>query len=266
MKNVSVNEIANPEIKLLHYDSFTTKLWSVLITNGYMRNLVIALSLLLFQASAWATNDPELMHSLRCVTLFRSYEHKYKIPSDTLHSISLQESGRMHSAKRTKMTWPWTANVEGKGYHFDNKKEAVRFVKRELAQGKRSIDVGCMQVNLKQHPDAFSSVEEAFDPRSNINYGASFLRSKYEQLGSWSKAIAHYHSATPALGIPYKESVIKIARNIDKYKVAFREDMKRSTVASRSLRSAALKYKPKGYERVKKKRYRSDMMVHVPRI
>lgn len=252
-------------IKLLLYDSFTTKLCSVLMKNGYMRNLVIALSLLLFQASAWATHDVELMHSMRCLKLFRPYEHKYNIPSDTLHSISLQESGRMHSAKRTKMAWPWTVNVEGKGHHFDSKKEAVRFVKRELAQGKRSIDVGCMQVNLKQHPDAFSSIEEAFDPRSNINYGASFLRSKYEQLGSWSKAIAHYHSATPALGVPYKDKVIKIARNIDKYKVAFREDIKRSIAPKNYKTEAALQYRPKEYERVKKKRYRSSMMIHVPR-
>lgn len=229
----------------------------------FMRSLVVIINLLLFPVCALATQDIELAHSIRCLKLFEAYEHKYNMPSDTLHSISLQESGRMHSGGRTKMVWPWTVNVEGKGYHFNSKKEAVRFVKGELAQGRRSIDVGCMQVNLKQHPDAFSSIEEALDPRSNVNYGAYFLRLKYEQLGNWSKAIAHYHSATPSLGVPYKDKVIKIARNIDKYKMAFRENLKRSAV---SQFKTSAQFKPQSYSKAKKRRYNSGMMIHIPRI
>lgn len=231
------------------------------------------LLILLFCLNALAEDDIEIMHSMRCMSLFSSHELKYRLPSDTLHSISLQESGRMHSTGKIKMVWPWTVNVEGKGYHFDSKKEAVRFVKRSLAQGKKSIDVGCMQVNLKQHPDAFGSVEEALDPKSNVNYGAYFLRSKYEQLGSWSKAIAHYHSATPAFGVPYKENVIKIARNIEKYKSAFLKG--RFASASSAYNTVKFKSKIKmrsgeesgngrsGNDR--RKHYRSNMMIYVPR-
>src|SRR5690606_29172097 len=90
--------------------------------------------------------------------------------------------------------------------------------------GKESIDVGCMQVNLKHHPKAFDSIEQAFNPKHNIGYAASFLREKYEQLGTWSQAIAHYHSATHHLGEKYKKNVVKIAQNIDHYKSAFKRD------------------------------------------
>jgi soluble lytic murein transglycosylase-like protein len=75
-----------------------------------------------------------------------------------------------------------------------------------------------MQINLKHHLDAFDSLNQAFDPKENIEYGAKFLKSKYDQLGSWHKAIAHYHSATYELGSKYKQDVIKIANNMELYK------------------------------------------------
>jgi len=227
-----------------------------------MRSILL-LMILFLSASSYAEHDPEVMHSMKCVSLFQKNEYEYNIPLDALYSISLQESGRKHSKKGSLMPWPWTVNVEGKGYHFDSKQEAVSFVKKELVQGRFSIDVGCMQVNLKHHPDAFRTVEEAFDPKANIAYGASFLRSKYEQLGSWHKAIAHYHSATPELGNNYKNRVIKIAQNIDKYKNAMKlghskyNEVSSSKVARSSRRG--------GNFASKSKRYKSDMMVYVPR-
>jgi hypothetical protein len=79
-----------------------------------------------------------------------------------------------------------------------------------------------MQINLKHHPDAFKSIEHAFDPVSNITYGAEFLKKKYAQLGNWLQAIAHYHSATHELGSKYKESVVKIANNMNEYKYSLK--------------------------------------------
>jgi hypothetical protein len=34
-------------------------------------------------------------------------------------------------------------------------------------EGVRSIDIGCMQINLVHHPDAFGSLEAGFDPITN---------------------------------------------------------------------------------------------------
>ena len=106
----------------------------------------------IINASIAYASDHELIHSARCVRYFRHFESKLKIPKDTLYSISIQETGKFHSTKKVKLAWPWTVNLEGQGFYFDTKKEAVAFVTKHLREGKESIDVGCMQVNLNHHP------------------------------------------------------------------------------------------------------------------
>lgn len=226
--------------------------------------------LVLSISNTYGYHDHELSTSLRCVGLFRKYEYQHRIPADALYSIALQETGKLHSEKKIKIVWPWTVNVEGEGYFFNTKHEAVMFVKKQLMKGISSIDVGCMQVNLKHHPEAFKSIEEAFEPKNNIDYGAKFLRSKYDQLGNWHKAIAHYHSATDSLGTKYKNNVIKIASNIDKYKSPFLKQPK--------MPKDNVKTQPKIYKNVianrysnrlandniRRKKNHSDIMVHVP--
>ena len=81
---------------------------------------------------------------------------------------------------------------------------------RKLRQiGVTSIDVGCMQVNLKQHPRAFPTLDAAFDPATNIAYAAKFLKAKKMSKGSWVSAVAHYHSSTAKFHLPYKAKVLK---------------------------------------------------------
>jgi hypothetical protein len=74
----------------------------------------------------------------------------------------------------------------------------------------RSIDVGCMQVNLLYHPDAFASLEEAFDPPANASFAARFLTQLHDQTGTWPTATAWYHSATPGLGADYQRKVAAV--------------------------------------------------------
>lgn len=78
------------------------------------------------------------------------------------------------------------------------------------AQGIESIDVGCMQVNLRHHPDAFKDLDAAFDPAQNVKYAAQFLSRLNHQQGTWHKAVAHYHSATPLHHIPYQRKVLAV--------------------------------------------------------
>jgi hypothetical protein len=132
----------------------------------------------------------------------------------------MRESGKKHSKYNLTIVWPWTVNVEGKGYYFKNMEEAVSFTKKQLSSGKSSIDVGCMQISLKHHPKAFESLEQAFTPQHNIDYGAQFLKQKYLSLGSWDKAIGHYHSGNQERAQKYRLSVQKIANNMDKYRHA----------------------------------------------
>ncbi len=172
----------------------------------------------LFPLYSYANMDAEIAESHKCSKMFPYFEKTHQIPPDTLYSISLKESGKKHTEHKIMVVWPWTVNVEGKGYHFNTKREAIFFVRKQIIQGKENIDVGCMQINLKHHLKAFNSLNQAFDPEQNVAYGAKFLKAKYDQLGSWHKAIAYYHSATHDLGYKYKQDVIKIANNMDLYK------------------------------------------------
>lgn len=143
-----------------------------------------------------------------CEMAIRQYERMHGIPDKLLMAISIVESGRkMPGGKR--VAWPWTINANGEPFVFQTKKEAVDKVRALQAAGVQSIDVGCMQVNLKHHPDAFRTLEEAFDPYVNIAYAARFLKQKQQDHGSWHNAVAHYHSATPEHHIPYRERVLK---------------------------------------------------------
>ena len=91
---------------------------------------------------------------------------------------------------------------------FASKQQAVDAVRALQAQGVRSIDVGCMQVNLMHHPNAFASLDAAFDPTANALYAARFLNSLYGISGSWVQATAAYHSQTPAIGADYQQRVM----------------------------------------------------------
>jgi hypothetical protein len=81
-------------------------------------------------------------------------------------------------------------------------------VRRLQAEGVRSIDIGCMQVNLRHHPNAFASLEDAFDPTKNAAYAATFLVSLQEASKNWLQAAAHYHSHTPEFATAYQRRVM----------------------------------------------------------
>jgi hypothetical protein len=81
-------------------------------------------------------------------------------------------------------------------------------VAAKQADGIDSIDVGCMQINLKHHPGAFASLEDAFDPATNVAYAADFLFGLRAELRSWLGAARRYHSATPERGEAYGERVM----------------------------------------------------------
>lgn len=130
-----------------------------------------------------------------------------RIPDKLMPAISRVESGRLDPATKQVRAWPWTINVEGAGFFFDSKEQAVDAVRTLQARGTRSIDVGCMQVNLMHHPSAFASLDEAFDPAANARYAARFLSALHRQTGDWSLAVANYHSANAGRGEDYQRRV-----------------------------------------------------------
>ena len=128
------------------------------------------------------------------------------MPYQLLDAVSVTESGRYLNGKTEG--WPWTLNVEGAGHYYDSKQQAIAAVQKFRKQGKKSIDIGCMQINLKHHPKAFSSLEEGFDPIANVRYSAQFLQELKARHKTWARAIAHYHSATPERQMIYKKRIL----------------------------------------------------------
>jgi hypothetical protein len=124
------------------------------------------------------------------------------VPTAVLHAIALTETGR--TAGGRVRPFPWAINREGKGHWFPSRDEALAFARRSLAEGRTSFDVGCVQINYRWHGHAFPSVEDMFDPEWTATYAAQFLRTLYEERGSWSEAAGAYHSLTPALAQIYR--------------------------------------------------------------
>ncbi len=142
-----------------------------------------------------------------CARAAAQAERSNRVPARLMQAIALAESGRRDDDRQASFAWPWTINAEGLGRYFATKDAAIAEVERLKARGVRSIDVGCMQVNLMHHPDAFASLDEAFDPAKNAAYAGQFLRELHEAQGSWPAAVAHYHSATPERHEPYRKRV-----------------------------------------------------------
>ena len=146
--------------------------------------------------------------TLLCKAAIASAETESHIPDLFLSAIGRVESGRALGGNGQVTPWPWTIDAEGQGHFFQTKEAAVAAVNALQARGVRSIDVGCLQVNILQHPEAFASVEQAFDPRANASFAARLLGSLFQQTGSWPLAAAAYHSQTPSLGAPYQQRVL----------------------------------------------------------
>ncbi|MBX9698777.1 MAG: lytic transglycosylase domain-containing protein, partial [Acetobacteraceae bacterium] len=129
------------------------------------------------------------------------------LPPGLLLAIALVESGRRDPASGRVEPWPWAMNVEGAGRLPSDRASALAELRALQARGVRSVDVGCMQVNLAHHPQAFPSLEAAFDPPTNVRYAAAFLRQLFARTGDWPQAIASYHSGEDLRGLRYHRRV-----------------------------------------------------------
>ncbi len=150
--------------------------------------LILMFFIAMSAGASGAMASPATDPSNVCLTYAEQAETALGIPKGLLRAIALVESGRNGSP------WPWTLNISGKPYYFSTKDAAL---KRMIdAQGRlyQSMDVGCMQVNVRYHGDNFSSPSKMIDPRTNVFYAASFVQSLYNDTGTWTEGTARYHS------------------------------------------------------------------------
>lgn len=143
-----------------------------------------------------------------CQSAGTAAEREFNLPPGVLLAIGVVESGRWNPTTGRVAAWPWTIEANGAGQTFESLAEAVAATRALQQRGVTSIDVGCFQINLRQHPAAFTDLEEAFDPQSNATYAARFLSALHARTGSWENAVAAYHSASSERGSAYRDRVL----------------------------------------------------------
>lgn len=130
-----------------------------------------------------------------CEIAITNAERQYNLPPYILHAIAVTESGR------NGKPYPYAMNIQGKAHYAATSGEMVDIINR---YGPRSsIDVGCVQVNLKYHGHRFSDWRQLIEPTSNAQYAAFHLVELFREFGSWSGAVAAYHSRTQWRGVNY---------------------------------------------------------------
>ena len=160
-----------------------------------------------------------------CLNFTEKYGKQFNIPDKLLTSISLVESGIKKN--NNFVSWPWTLNVAGKSMFFDNKNDALSFLKKNYKN--KNIDVGCMQISLKYHINEFDSLENILDPDTNVKYAAKFLRKLFLKYKRWNEAISRYHSSVPKRKTQYLNRVKNYWSDIRQKKIILHNDYNKRT-------------------------------------
>ncbi|HRO10630.1 transglycosylase SLT domain-containing protein [Amaricoccus sp.] len=169
--------------------------------SGVGLGLALVLAVLAAAPPARAA-EPSADPSALCDAAIARGARRGGVPVEVLFAVALTETGQ-HRDGRMR-AWPWAINREGKGFWFKTREEALAFGRQSLAEGRPSFDVGCVQINYRWHGHAFPSLDDMFDPEWTATYAAQFLRTLYEERGSWSEAAGAYHSLTPDKAMTYR--------------------------------------------------------------
>lgn len=140
---------------------------------------------------------------------YRSIAAESGIPYTLLYAVALTESGKQVASTHAYRPWPWTLNVAGQGYFFDSRLAAWQALTAWLEKGKRSIDIGLMQVNWRYHQERLGTPWQALDPYFNLRVGAEILQDCYITRLDWWDSVGCYHSPTnPQRANQYRRRVV----------------------------------------------------------
>lgn len=156
-------------------------------------------SSVLWTSAALAANpcEPEILRAA----------DRYGVPAGILYAVGLTETGRKGTLQ------PNALNIEGKAVFPKSRAEAIRTVEEARRDGRKLIDLGCMQINVHYHGEHFASIDEMFDPRRNVDYAARFLAQLHGRHETWSMAVARYH-AGPDNDPAQKRYICRVVANM----------------------------------------------------
>jgi hypothetical protein len=140
---------------------------------------------------------------------YRAIAMQRGIPHTVLYAVALAESGKRVTTTGLYRPWPWTLNVGGDGYFYATRLEAWQALRDWLDQGKRSIDIGFMQVNWRYHHERLGDPWQALDPYHNLRVGANILQDCYATERDWWASVGCYHApANPEQADRYRRRVL----------------------------------------------------------
>ena len=118
------------------------------------------------------------------------------VPYTILYAIALAETGYTAPSNGQYRPWPWTLNVNGEPYRFDNRTEALALLEERIHSGKRNIDIGLAQINYQYNGSMFPSLAHALDPEVNLRLATYVLQRELERCDTpdWWCAVGRYHS------------------------------------------------------------------------
>lgn len=137
---------------------------------------------------------------------------RHDVPREMMLAITLTETRRRKFGETGP--WPWTLNIEGKGFWFERRDAALDKAREALAAGRRSMDLGCFQINYRWHGEHFASLDDMLEPRIGGDYAARLLRSLYDETGDWMRAAGYYHSRTPKHATRYRKLIARAVSEI----------------------------------------------------
>lgn len=161
---------------------------------------MVRILFLLLLLTAPAAADPAL-----CEDAARRAAAEYGVPADVMLAITLAETGRRVDGRHRP--WPWAANLEGAGHWFATRAELAGFAESAVAAGRRSVDIGCFQINWHWHGHHFARPADLADPLTGARHAARFLAALRAERGGWDGAIGAYHSRDPARAAAYAARV-----------------------------------------------------------
>ncbi|WP_394690765.1 transglycosylase SLT domain-containing protein [Hoeflea sp.] len=174
-----------------------------------IRNLIQVLTLVALTASI---SDGRLITHAHasagaCEAEILKAARTHGVPPGILHSVGLTETGRKGSLH------PYALNIEGRTVFANSRADALREFQQARSEGKRLIDLGCMQINHHYHSAEFSSVDAMLDPHANVDYAARFLARLHARHETWTMAVARYH-AGPDNDPAQKRYICRVISNL----------------------------------------------------
>lgn len=145
---------------------------------------------------------------------YRVVAQQARVPANLLYAVALTESGSQ--LPQGIRPWPWTLNVNGRGYRYATRTDACAALQRfMLTTSAKRIDIGPGQINLGWNGQHFATPCDALAPYPNLQLAAQLLRNHYDRWQSWTEAAGRYHH--PAGGKParrYRARVLRHLRNL----------------------------------------------------